>query len=180
MYGRSRGRFSRSLRLRPIDSTKNIIQFDGTVASTSVADIVLAQGVNPTDIDETNAAKTHYVMEGSSIRGINLSVRVYNKNADTVAAKSVIAIYYDEDGVIGLPSYAQMNSLGSWPVKSKIFHMQQASPPGDGGIPMVVGGFRIPRRFHKMKNGGKWHLLINNSSTGSINYCGFATYKWYK
>lgn len=177
MYGRRR---SRGLRLRPVDSTKNIVQFDGTVASAGVTAVTLAQGVNPTAIDELDAAKVYYVEEGASIFGFNIEARVYNKNADAAQAKCVIMLYYDEEGVVGNPSYAQMNAVGAWQLKSKIFHMAQASPPGDGGLPMVFGGIRIPRRFHKIKNGGKWVLLFNNSSTGSINFCGFCTYKWFR
>lgn len=180
VYGRRRSIGKRALAMRPIDSTKNIYQINDSIASGAVATYVIASGVNPAAIDESDAAKVYFVEDGASLRGFTLQMRMINKNADASQAKVVAIIWKSERGTLAAPNFANLQALGTWQGKSKVFACAQLAPPGDGGIPMVMAGIRIPKRFHKMNLNDTWNLSISNNSTGSLSVCGFAVYKWYK
>lgn len=177
MYRRGRG--MRKLRLVAIDSTKNIVPLDITTASLSVTVQQLALGSAPAGIDETTSDKK--VEQGAMIRGMYIEFRVYNRTGNLPAQeKVVLMIRKNEDGQLGAPTLAQCNTPGLQVWKDRIFQLHIAKPPGPDGIPMLVGSFRIPKRFHKMSQGDVWELIVANNSSGSIDCCGVAIYKWYR
>lgn len=180
MYGR-RG-VSRKMRLVPIDSTKNIVQFNTSVASGAVGFISVAVGVDPSAILETNPANVQNVEEGASIRGFVFGMRVFKEDGVADSGSTVIALIKCERNLPAMPlPLGQMNSLGTQLYKNKIFHIEQAIVGSQvSGLPMAFPSIKIPKRFHKMANTDVWNLVIANNTTGPIRACGVCIYKWYK
>lgn len=176
------------MRLVPIDSTKNYVQFNTQIATATVGVVTLAGAASSKDIDETDIAKTYYVEEGSSIRGINLGLRVFNESGVADSNSTVIALRKTENSINtnpavppGAPSLAQMNTLGTAPFKARLFHVEQAITGSQvSGWPMGFPGFKIPKRFHVMHLGDWWQLYIANNTGNNLRICGVAMYKYYK
>lgn len=186
-----RRRISRKMRLVPIDSTKNIVQFVQNVPSNTVGVIVLAQGTQPANIDETNAANAIYVEDGAMLKSITIMYRLLSNfqgapgaPGNFVPDSAVIVVRKNERAAnLGAPTVGQMNQLFAQSWKNRIFHCEQAMPGQINGIPMVGIRVIIPRRFRTMAQGDKWELVISNvpnGYTGSMTCCGIAIYKWYK
>lgn len=178
-----RNRFSmgRKLSRIPIDSVKNIVQIDVTLATLTVAVVPLAFGAKPADIDPTVLGNVANVEAGAMVKGFDLSFRVYNRNANLPGQeKVVIFLRRNPANVLPAPTVAACNSLGVQTWKRNVFHVQQAKPPGPDGIPMGFVGIKIPRKFHKMELNDSWELIISNNSGGSIDICGACIYKWYR
>lgn len=176
MYRRNRTR--RAFALRPVDSTKNIVQFEGSIATATVLVTNLTLGVNPTGIDEADAAKTYYVEDGASLKAITMGLRITDSVGGT--NKCVICLRRNPNGQYGAPTVAQMNSLGSQPWKNDIFQCLQAKPSSQSGPGMMFFGITIPKRFHKVHRNDIWELIISNSGANTMDVCGIAIYKWYR
>lgn len=169
------------MRLVPIDSTKNIVQFNTAVPTATVVSVTLALGVNPTTIDETDASKTFMVEDGAMIRGFAISLRLFNESGVADSASSLMLIRKNEGNTLGLPTLAQMNSLGTADWKNKIFHTEQAITGSQvSGWPMGFPSIKIPKRYHKMSHNDSWQLLVANNTGNQLRMCGSVIYKWYK
>lgn len=181
MFRRYQGRAMRKLRMVPIDSTKNYLQFSTGVAATTVVNIPLAVAVPPGSIDETDAAKVGNVEEGCEIKSIDCNFRLYGGATQGVGDQYVVIIRKNEGlAALGNPTVGQMSSLGSQTWKSRIFFADQATPGTLGGFPMATPPIIIPKRFRVMHANDKWELIISNGSAIAGGVCGMARYKWYK
>lgn len=174
-----RKRFSRKLRLIPVDSTKNIVQIEDAIASGVVGIYPIAVAVPPASIDESNAALVMNVEENASVKMFNLNFRLTNNNADAGKIKCQLAVMKLELGIAG-PNLAQMNAIGAYNRKNRVFFFAQNQPPSEQGIPMTIPSLIVPRRFHRMAFGDQWVVIVANNSAGSVNFCGTAIYKWYR
>lgn len=171
----------RKLSKLAVDSTKNIFTLDTSVASLTVLVVTVALGVKPAGIDELDTTKTYYVEDNASIRFFNIVYSLYNRSGNLPGQEKVtILLRKNEGGVLGTPTLAQVNALGAQAWKNRVFEVWQAKPPAPGGIPMVLGPVRIPKRFQKTSINDVWELVIANNSSGSVDGCGLAIYKWYK
>lgn len=180
-------RSKRALKLRPIDSTKNYVQFNTVVPTVSVVGTVIAMTAKPGDIDETDVAKTSYVEDGSKIRGFNIGLRVFNESGVADSNSTVIVLRKYENSttvppaVPAVPGLATFNSLGTAPFKNRIFHAEQAITGSQvSGWPMGFPSIKIPNRFHTMKMYDYWILYVANNTGNNLRVCGLAMYKWYK
>lgn len=146
-----------------------------------MAVIPLALGVNPTDIDENNAAKVHYVEDGAMIRGFSLGLRCYNETGVVDSNSTVILLRKNEAAIWAPPGLAQMNGLGAVNWKNRVFHIEQAITGSQvSGWPMAFPSIKIPKRFHKMSKADTWELIVANNTGNNLRICGVCTYKWYR
>lgn len=146
-----------------------------------MAVFIIAQGVQPLTIDETAAGSIAFCEDGCAIKGFDLMFRLYNNNAvGSGVDKAVMLIRKNEMNSLVVPTIGQMNALGTVAWKNRIFHVAQAAPGNASGLPMGIGGMKIPKRFHKMVLGDKWELVVANNSAGVMDFCGIAVYKWYR
>lgn len=179
MYGsrRASGRLWRAIKQRPIDATKNMVYLDVTVPTLTVTVLVLSNAVKRTLIDDTVPTR---VAEDCTIKGFNIQFRLVNRTNNLPGQeKVVIFIRRNQGGLLPAPTLAACNSLGLQPWRNMVFATTVAKPGGPDSLPMVMGGIRIPRRFHKQQVDDQWELIIANSGGGSIDGCGIAIYKWY-
>lgn len=169
------------MRLVPIDSTKNIVQFNTQVATATVTNVTIAKGVNPTDIDETNAAKTYYVEDGSMIKSFQISLRAYNESGVADSGSTVMMLIREDAGTAYVVNLAQMNSLGTAPFKKRIFHVEQAITGSQvSGWPMGFPSIKIPKKFRSLSHDDVWRLYIANNTGNNLRLCGTIIYKWFK
>lgn len=182
MYGRPyRKGMGKKMRLVPIDSTKNIVQFNTAVPTLTAQVVVLAFGVNPGQIDETDPTKTYYVEEGSMIRGFSISLRIFNESGVADSNSTVVMLTREDAGTAFAVTLAKMNSIGTQPFKNRVFHFEQAITGSQvSGWPMGFPSVKIPKRFHTIKNGDTWKLWVGNNTGNQLRMCGTVLYKWYK
>lgn len=178
-------RSTRGLRAKlsrlPIDATKNVVQFNTAVATLSVQGLFLAQSVAPSAIDETNAGEVQNVEQGSMIKGISLAGRIYNESGVADSNSVVWCLRKNEGGNLPNLTLPNMNSLGTYSAKNKIFHTEQAIVGSQvSGWPMGFVSIKIPKRFHVMKQGDRWELWVANNTGNQVRFCGMAIYKWYR
>lgn len=178
VFTRNRG-LSRKMRLVPIDSTKNIVQFGPTgVASLAVTVFQLAVGVDPGSILElTNQAN---VEQNGMMRGIVLGLRCYASDTDTGGIKVVVFLRKNEAANLGAPTLAACNSIGLQSWKNKVFALQSMAPAVNQGLPLGLQSIKIPKRFHRTAKNDVWELIVANNGSLSTQVCGFALYKWYR
>lgn len=170
-------RLWRQISKRPIDSTKNMVVLDATVATLTVTVLVLANAVKATLLDDTVATR---VGEQCSIKNLYINMRLYNRNGNLPGQEKVIIFLRRNAGaLLGAPTLAQCNAIGLQSWRNSVFQCQIAKPPGPDGLPMGLVSIRIPRRYHKMVIDDQWELVIANNSSGSIDVCGLCLYKWY-
>lgn len=178
---RRRSRLGRALAVRPIDSVKNMVSLDTTIATLSVVVVVLAKGIDPTFVSEIGAGLGFRVESGAKIRGFNIAYSLYNRSGGLPGQEKVgIMIRKNEGLVLPAPTLAQCNDPSSQPWKNKIFHYIQAKPSDPTGIGMHFGGIRIPKRFEATRISDQWELIIWNNGSGSVDGCGTCIYKWYR
>lgn len=176
MYKRNRALW-RQISRRPIDSTKNMVVLDATVATISVTVLVLANAVKQTLLDDTVATR---VGEQCSIKNLYINMRLYNRTGNLPGQEKVIIFLRRNAGaLLPAPTLAQCNTIGLQPWRNNVFQCQIAKPPGPDGLPMGLVSIRIPRRYHKMVIDDQWELVIANNASGSIDVCGLCLYKWY-
>ena len=108
----------------------------------SVTVIVVAQGVNPTSIDEFGT-NSHYVEDGGMIRGLTFGFRTYQDGAACFDQQMRHRSSQERGWCSRCSTVAQMNILYAQPWKNRIFHASQASPDGIGGLPMAISGIKI-------------------------------------
>lgn len=185
MYTRRRA--SRKMRLVPIDSQKNIVQFNTAVPTGTVVEFAVAAAVNPGLLDDTDPAKTYYVEENAMIRGFSIAMRCYNETGVTDSNSTVMWLRKQEASAIippalpGPPTLATVNSMGTWANKNRVFHMEQAITGSQvSGLPMAFPSVKIPKRFHAMKRGDFWLFGIGNNTGNQLRACGTFLYKWYR
>lgn len=180
-------RGNRKLRLVPIDSTKNIVQFNTPVPTLSVVGIALAASAQPGQVDELDATKTFYVEEGAMLRGFAISLRLFNETGTVDSNSSLMVLQKFEASNFVLPatpaapSLAELNSCGTSRSKNRFFHIEQAITGSQvSGLPMGFPSVVIPKRFHAMKRGDYWMLWVANNTGNQLRCCGSVIYKWYR
>lgn len=180
-------RRSSKLRLVPIDSTKNIVQYNAVVAPATVVEVVIAATAQPKDVDEVDTTKTFYVEEGAMIRGFANTIRVYNESGVQDSNSTIIyCVKYENTNVVlpavpAPPAIANINSLGTWSKKNRVFHVEQAITGSQvSGLPMGFPNIKIPKRFHAMKRGDYWMIGVANNTAQNLRFCGLTMYKWYR
>ncbi len=156
--------------LRPINSTKNIIQTDGGIAAaaTSVTPIALA-------VDNPLLATVTHVARGSSIKSIYFEVTVFD-NSGAVDNPTDVMIVKNPGGNL---SFTAIEGIGVNDNKKWVFHQERGIPGQFAGVPMHMKFLlKIPRGKQRMGANDAWNLLIKPKQASQ--FCLLAIYKWYQ
>ncbi len=154
-----------------INSVKHYVHIPViNIASGAVQSIQLVKTVTA-----PATAASSEVREGAVVKAIYVELWA---SADAVDLTLNALIMKDVAGA-ALPSFTEMNNLGSYSQKKNVFEFHQGLGPSGGNIiPLFRGWIKIPRG--KQRFGGDDFIFIMVSSTGTtIHVCGFATYKEY-
>ncbi len=161
--------------VRPmVHSTKHYVQISissvATVAKVT-EELVNAVAVNQvTDSDE--------VAEGSTVKAIYVELSVLGQTA----TQNFIMCICKVPGSGAGPTFANMVALFDYPNKKNIFYTTQGLAPNDGvGQPVTIvrGWIKVPKSKQRFGLGDRILLVLANQGDGSVDYCGFATYKEY-
>jgi len=85
-------------------------------------------------------------------------------------------------GGVNAATITEMAALGDWDNKKNILYTTQGLAPNDGvGQPINVirQWFKIPKGKQRFGLGDQLKLQVASRGDGTIDYCGFATYKEY-
>lgn len=168
----------RKLRLIPIDAQKNIVDLDTTTATLSVQVVQLAIASKPGSVDETT--QPIIIPANSVLKSLYIEYFLYNRSGNLPGQEKVtVLVRKNETGALPAPTLAQVNALGLNTWKNRVFAVHRAKPPAPGGLPIIMGPIRIPKRFHKMQTNDVWELIIGNNASGSVDGCGICIYKAY-
>ncbi len=161
--------------MRPvIHSTKHYVQITRSSLATVSAvteDIILA-------VESTVANLVDEVEEGAVVKAVYFELWLQNEGND---ASTVVIVVKSPIGNVG-PTFANMNSLGTFNNKKNILFTHQGLTPNDaiqGPMNVLRGWIKIPKSKQRFGLGDRLHLVISNSGASTLQYCGFATYKEY-
>ncbi len=161
--------------MRPVISSKKhyvqITRSQVTTVTRNVEDIVRAVAVpNLGDVDE--------VVEGAIVKAVYVELWALG----TTSGMSQVVVLVKSPSGVSAPTFTNMNALNGFTNKKNILFTHQGLSANDGiANPMVVmrGWFKIPKGKQRFGLGDKLHLVISNSGTSNLDYCGFAIYKEY-
>lgn len=183
MFRRPFRRGRKAFALRPVDSTKNVIQFSGTVSHGQRTLIDLVR----TYKTEEYPGGAPGVLDGSKVPSIELHVRGVNTGSGSLNP-IVMVLYKQESGQADL-TFADLIALDGCLQKRNLLHIDQLNALGGGPQMEWHIRLKIPRSKHMFQKpvGGvvsddKLRLAIanNDAAADTFNFCGFAIYKWYK
>lgn len=164
--------------MHPIDAQKNMVDLDTTTATISVTVVQLAIASKPGNVDELT--QPIIVPANASIKSLYVEYFLYNRSGNLPGQEKItILIRKNEQGLLPAPTLAQVNAIGLQTWKNRVFAIHRAKPPAPGGLPLIMGSIKIPRRFHKMQTNDVWELIIANNGSGSVDGCGICIYKSY-
>jgi len=160
---------SRALAIRPVNSTKNIVDTEGALVSglNSVTDVAVGVEV------QNYSATSNEVPRGGKISWIFYSVYIFN---DTTVSVPLVHLYWWKNigGVSTLPT---AGNTGVSDLKRFIFHEEKGlAGPQSGGTPMIIKGvLKIPPSKQKFGLNDKIQLVINSAEGG--DFCAKHIYK---
>ncbi len=167
--------FRRRMSLRPINSTKNIVQDVAIIAAAGQRSQPIIQSVDSATLADTDA-----VERGSKVNTIYIECWLYGNAVAGVNSPITWGLYRNPGGNIppGTPSGA-----GTFDNKRNYFAMGKglvgASGNGQPGY-LIRGWFSIPQRYRKINNADTITLEMENNTANDLNFCFMAIYKWYK
>jgi len=161
--------------LRPIiKSRKHYVQIPADTVTTGTAkNELLIEGVavtaknTPREVEEGAIVKACYV-------------ELWTENSLGGGTQIVILSKQNESGVGA--TFTEMGTLDTYNNKKNILFTHQALAPNDGvgnPIPVLKGWYKIPKSKQRFGLGDILSLTISNPSSGTLTFCGFATYKEY-
>ncbi len=157
----------------PIHSQKHYHQITLSTATTGAetATILLEAKGSPTSgLDE--------VKEGAIVKAVYIELWLIGSVSD----QFFTLIFSKIPSGLALATYAEMAALGTYENKKNVLFTSQGLASNDGiGNPVAVmrGWFKIPRGKQRMGLGDKLAINVASRGSGTITYCGFATYKEY-
>jgi len=159
--------------MRPIvKSVKHYVQFPIDQITTGlIQNIVLIDGVNNT---AANAAQE--VQEGAEVRAVFVQLMLENTLGDGETVVVLEKVIASGAGV----NFTQSAALFTYVNKKNVLFVHQGLTANDGiGNPQMVlkTWFKIPKGKQRFGLGDRLVLSIANVSSGTLNRCGFATYK---
>ncbi len=169
---------ARHLRMQsPINSIKHYVQQTllgiptGTIRNVTIADAIVAPAV-------TN---TFSVNIGSVIKAIY--VEMWYANNDVSTGQSTFTMTIEKLPANALVmTFTNSSNLSAYLNKKNILYCTQgvvtASVDGGNAMPMYRGWIKIPKGKQRMGQGDK--IMLNVSSIGLGQICGFFTYKEYQ
>ncbi len=161
--------------LRPINSTKNIVQDVAIIAAAAQRSQNIIQSVDSATLADTDA-----VTRGSRVNTVYIECWLYGNAVAGVNSPVTWGIYRNPGGNIppGSPSGA-----GTFDNKRNYIAMGKgligASGNGQPGY-LIRGWFSIPRRYRMQQNADRLSLEVENNTANDINFCFLSIYKWYR
>ncbi len=161
--------------VRPmVHSRKHYTQITLSTATTLARNNeILALGVALQDANTGNE-----VVEGSTIKAIYFEMWAIGSVSD----QFFTAILYKSPSGVNPPTFTEMTDLFSWDNKKNILYTTQGLASNDGigdPLPMFKGWIKIPKGKQRFGLGDSFNFAIASRGSGTITYCGFATYKEY-
>ncbi len=169
--------------LRPVVSTKNVIETSG----------ILAAGVNTVALtlidtaDSASLAVSNSVERGSKVNGIFLSIFFYTEGGEVANEVPLVDWYIlknngDSLAGFGVNDLPIPGSSGISDNKRYIFHTEKGLAGGGNaslaGVPMVFKGvIALPRGFRKMNANDR--VIIVARANFATKFCIQSIYKWY-
>lgn len=152
-----------------IKSNKHYVHTStSSVTSGSLATVTIANAV------ATPSAATQ-VEEGSVIKAVFVELWVNTATANLATAVSVMKLSAGSSA----PTYAESIALDAYNGKKDILENHQGLVPSDGStIPVFRHWIRIPKGKQRFGLNDKFILNISGIG-GTVNYCGFYSYKEY-
>ncbi len=131
-----------------------------------------------TAVGRQDANVSNEVTEGSTIKAIYFEMWVIANVDDQFFTAVVVK---SPSGVAG-PTFTEMTNLYTFTNKKNILYTTQGLAPNDGvgqPIPLFKGWIKIPKGKQRFGLGDALSFLIASRGSGTLTYCGFATYKEY-
>ncbi len=164
-------RFRRALAIRPVNSTKNIIDTEGALVATTNSVTDVAVGVEVQNYSSTS----NEVPRGGRVTSFYYSVFVFANNE--ASSDNVVDMYWWKN-VGGVSTLPTAGNTGTSDLKRFIIHEEKglAGDLGNGGLPMVVKGvIKVPPSKQKFGLNDKLQLVINSNINGK--FCAKQIYK---
>ncbi len=156
----------------PIHSKKHYVQTSLTPVTTGAeVDITVLFAV------ETPTSVFH-VAEGAIVKAIYWELWAIGGTAD----QFFTLIFAKYGGGQDAATITEMAALGDWDNKKNILYTSQGLASNDGiaaPIPLFKGWIRIPKGKQRMGLGDAFKFQLASRGDGTINICGFVTYKEY-
>ncbi len=161
----------RALRLRPVNSTKNILDTEGGMVAGLNAVTDVAVGVEV----QNYSATSNEVPRGGKVSWVYYSVYVFTD--DSGAAAPIVNMYWWKN-VGGVSTLPTTGNTGTSDLKRFIIHEEKGLAGNkNDGVPMVVKGvLKIPPSKQKFGLNDKIQLVINNESANG-DFCAKHIYK---
>ncbi len=129
-------------------------------------------------LESTVANSADEVPEGSSIKAVFMEMWVVGSANDT----NFIATLLKLPGGLGTPSFSDMTDLFAYKNKKNILYTTQGIAQNDGvssAIPIYRGWVKIPKSKQRFGLGDSLYFILATQGSGTLDYCGFFTYKEY-
>ncbi len=158
----------------PIHSRKHYVQTTLTQALTGAeVGITYISAVNPPSAD-LNVE----VAEGAIVKAVFIELWVIGETADQFFTIIVSKL----PGGVPQATITDMTNLFTWVNKKNIFYTSQGLAPNDGvgqPVPILRQWIKIPKSKQRFGLGDKLVMQVASRGDGTINFCGFSTYKEY-
>ncbi len=162
--------------VRPmVHSTKHYVQFPiDNIAAGVVQNNVIVSAVSTPD---KNLASE--VEEGATIKAVFIEMWML---ASTNDSEFIMTLSKNPEFGLG-PTFVEMAALNGYTNKKNVLYTTQGLSQNDGvtsALPMVRTFFKIPKSKQRFGLGDILSLSISNVSAGTLQRCGFTTFKEYR
>jgi len=167
---------ARRMSLRPVNSTKNIVDVSGVLAIGSTTSVNLVDAVQSL----SDPPQPSQVQKASTVSSIYLSVFVLG-NSGSASGLVDWYVWKDAGGSNqASPDTPTAGNTNASNLKRFIFHEEKGLAATQDGTPMVFKGvIRIPPRFRRMGQNDIIQLRLL-SPVADMQFCVKAIYKWYQ
>ncbi len=163
--------------LRPIHSTKHIVDLQGGVVGATKTENTLIVGVDNPDVTSVTE-----VQKGARVNAIYLNVQVI-VTANTALKNIYMMLYKNPANLITAGQIPNANVQGTVAFKKQVFHteMRMGSDTNDS-IPITLfnGVLRLPKQFRSIKLNDTINLQLFSPGAGNDwDFCIQCIYKEY-
>ncbi len=168
--------FRRAMALRPVVSTKHVVDNLGGLSSTA-NNINFATTVTSRSAGAFNPSE---VVLGSSVKWFYVSVFIIGSTGAPLSGPIDWYIAKARDGQI-TTSFPDPGQTGNDDKRNQIIHEEKGLSGSGDGTPMVFKGvIKIPRGMQRARNGDIWTMRMIASGSDAPNFCVKIIYKEYQ
>ncbi len=158
----------------PIHSIKHYHQMTLTsVTLGSTTSNLLVSGVELLSVNQNNE-----VIEGAIVKAVYVELWLLG-----LTNNQFFTVILEKTPNASAPAtIANMADLGGYANKKNILYTTQGLAPNDGvgqPVPVIRQWFKIPKGKQRFALGDNLRLNVASRGDGTIDFCGFATYKEY-